>query len=149
MDTPINPEFGEGRWQDALRRMRDRIINGLELIAWDDTTPCNKSTHCSWGLCSQDVDQWPDADDHTWPDAFENHNRVAPRDARGGCPLDKNTGTPKENRSGCFYRCRVFQGKIIEDSQDEVIQLYNKVIDNRERTHGRLTTADDDEPWRT
>lgn len=48
---PINPDMGEGRWQDALRRMRASItVIPLELEDCNEIG--SKSTHCSWGMCS-------------------------------------------------------------------------------------------------
>jgi len=159
-DEPINPDFGEGRWQDALRRMRERIAAGLELDAWDCTAIGNKDTHCSWGMCSNDIEQWPDKDDHAWPVQFEERQRVAPRTPPGGCPLDTRTGTPEESRWGCFYHCRVFRYREIgytghRRSEDKnrgrkvALQLYDDVIAAREAEYGKKTTADDDEPLRT
>jgi len=149
MDTPINPPFGEGRWQDALRRMLGRIKEGLRFEAWDSDEVGAKDTHCSWGMCSNDIEQWPEADDHIFPDDFEERQRVVPRDAPGGCPLDRRTGTDEEDRWGCFYHCRVFQGHIDEKFVGDVVLLYNRIIEARENAHGRKTTSDDDEPWRT
>jgi hypothetical protein len=133
--------------------MRARIADGLDFVAWDDTTPGNKDTHCSWGMCSNDVEQWPDADDHTFPDDFEGYQRVAPRDAPGGCPLDRRTGTEDEQRWGCFYRCRVFTKPEIRAGREHVdrpvvVRMFDEVIEAREREHGHKTTEDDDEPWR-
>lgn len=153
-DTPINPDFGEGRWQDALRRMRARIAAGLEFVAWDSDAIGAKDTHCSWGMCSNDLEQWPDKDDHTFPDDFEERERVSPRSARGGCPLDKRTGTSREDGMwGCFYNCRVFNyGEIDGEKRPEdrkrTLELYDRAIAERESAHGRKTTADDREPWR-
>lgn len=148
-DTPINPDFGEGRWQDALRRMRERIASGMKLVAWDCGMIGSKDTHCSWGMCSNDVKQWPDSDDHVFPDDFEDRKRVSPRDAPGGCPFDRRTGTEYEDRHGCFYTCRAFQGeRITEYRQDKALLLYDECIAAREEAHGRQETAGDDEPWR-
>jgi hypothetical protein len=146
--SPINPPFGEGRWQDALRRMRSRI-GRTEFVAWDDTAIGSKDTHCSWGMCSNDTEQWPDKDDHIFPDDFEARGRITPRYAVGGCPLDTRTGTDLEDVGGCFYACRVFERRDIgKKDRDEVIRLYDQVIAAREEKHGRLSAEDDDEPWR-
>lgn len=144
---PINPPFGEGRWQDALRRARDRIEDGLELEFWDDETVGSKSTECSWGMCTTAEEQWPDADDQTWPESYRKHGRVAPRQfpLRAGCPLDRATGTKDESHLGCFYRCRVFQDGLRD--RTGALNLYDDAIDLREVEHGRRETADDQEPW--
>jgi hypothetical protein len=142
--TPINPPMGEGRFQDALRRMRARIASSLELRAVDSTTPGDKYTHCSWGMCSLDANQWPTANEHIWPDDFDDRGRVArrnlPADAR--CPLSN----PIKNH-GCFYGCAVFTHKLKD--REKAIALYSAYIAEREAKYGRKTTADDAEPWDT
>lgn len=145
---PINPAMGEGRWQDALRRMRATIARGSKLSAEDSTTIGDKYTTCSWGMCSDSDAQWPDPDDHIWPHLFERDDRVAPRAAPGGCPMDKRTGTDEESRWGCFYHCRVFGKEIKKDDRKRALELYDETIATREAAHGRLVTEDDNEPWR-
>lgn len=94
------------RWLEALKRMRARIASGLKLDAVNSDVTGDKYTHCSWGMCSHDKEQWPESGDHLWPDQFEERGRVAPRYSIEGqvCPL-----CAEAKHNGCFYECRVFQ----------------------------------------
>jgi len=145
--SSINPVMGEGRWQDALRRMRDFIAAGSQLECEDSDEVGNKYTHCSWGMCSEAISQWPEADDHVFPDEFIERARVAPRDSPGGCPLDTSVEKPDWEHYGCFFRCLAFGEKIQKQDRDRALELYDTVISKREAEHGRKTKEDDDEPW--
>ncbi len=140
---PINPFMGMGRYQDALRRLAMRISAGEELRYEDSNETGNKHTICSWGLCSNDPEQWPDADDHIWPDQFTEEGRIAPRYLRPEqtCPM-KGTG---RKGHGCFYSCKVFQGN--PPSRLEAMDLVDKHLEQVEALYGRKTAADDEEPW--
>ena len=144
-NEPINPDMGEGRIQDAYRRMMDRIADGLPLHSEDSTYPGDKYTHCSWGMCSPDREQWPEADDHVWPEDFKKSGRVAPR--RGAtCPLGRDSGT-EVDRVGCFYRCMVFKAKT-PLSREVALERYDQALIKREAANGQQRTEMDDEPWR-
>lgn len=148
----INPEPGKGRLQDALRRQRQRVVY-LSLIAEDSDATGNKYTRCTWGMCDESGDLWPDPDDHIWPDMFVNEGRIAPRN-HGACPMDTRQKEVMErgevlgNSGGCFYHCRIFQRKHKTPSRDEAIALYDEMIEHKERTEGKLTKEDDPgEDW--
>ncbi len=114
------------RYLAALYRQRDRLIAGLEFEAVDSDTMGDKFTHASWGLCSRDAGAWPDADDHLWPDQFEQYGRVAPKYRKGGqiCPMQR-----KEGPFGCFYSCRIFKtGEISRKTRQRAIELYEARI---------------------
>jgi hypothetical protein len=116
------------RYIEALQRQRRRILSGeVSLSGHDDETPGCKSTECSWGLCSGEKAAWPDAQDHIWPDQFEQSGRVAPLYRRPGqpCPLDQRESN---GPSGCFWGCMFFQGDSRKLTQEKVIQLYDKRI---------------------
>ncbi len=151
---PINPRMGEGRWQDALRRVRLIVLDESQpLRAVDSRALGDKFTHCSWGMCSGDRAAWPNKDDHTFPADFEERHRVAPRgapeDAR--CPMEN----APPNGKGCFYRCSIFQGKSNptpeslknRPSRERAVELFDVEIRDREARYGHRTAADDDEPW--
>ena len=100
------------RFVEALKRIRSHIAGGAQLTAYDDDSPGNKSSECSWGLCNTDPLIWPDAQDHTFPVDFDRHLRSSPLDAKLRCPLDRRPGPQIEDdgpASGCFYTCSVFQ----------------------------------------
>lgn len=151
---PINPGFGEGRWQDALRRMRDRIAGEIPLRLADSNTSGDKFTNCSWGMCSGDPEQWPDPDDHIWPVSFTREGRVAPRSQQDTqfCPMDRqdNKQAALFGPGGCFDRCRMFTPKGEPRPDRKVaLQLYDDVIAARESKNGVLSFEDDHEPWRS
>lgn len=140
--TLINPNMGEGRYQDALRRFRDKIEKGAPFDAEDSCAVGDKYTSCSWGLCScRNAADWPDANDHLFPEDFVQRGRISPRyrDRDRACPL----GAATESQ-GCFYQCRVFQHRQ-PPSREEVLKLYDELIQKREQEHGRRVTADDGE----
>ena len=113
------------RYVEALKRIRKLIAGGLILTGCDDTTPGDKSTQCSWGLCQNDKDHWPDPIDYLWPDEPD---RVAPKYLRDkmACPMDKRT-YEEISGNGCFYSCRFFQSEK-NPSMDEAVVLYDALI---------------------
>lgn len=168
--TPINPDMGEGRYQDTLRRFRARIAAGLRNDLDDCTDSGNKFTHAAWGLCScKDIEAYPDVNDHTFPDRIVddmNEGRdilLGPRSPPAGatCPFDRGLQKPDKNNpgsQGCFYRCRMFRpvpgtlppGERLPraPTREEALKLYDDLIAAREAKFGRKTTADDgEERW--
>jgi hypothetical protein len=109
------------RYVAALERFKKFIEGGGELKYYDDTTTGSKNSECTWGLCDQSPEMWPEKKDHTWPHSFETEGRSAPLlpPEGHGCPMDKRE---KKSRWGCFYHCRVFQGP--KPDRQEAIQLY-------------------------
>jgi hypothetical protein len=119
-------ELSQGRYLAALYRQRDRIIAGIPFEAVDSDVIGDKFTYASWGLCSEDRDAWPDAEDHLWPDQFEKTGRVAPkyRNANQPCPMQRKGGG-----DGCFYSCRIFKGgEITANKRRQAIDLYEQQI---------------------
>jgi hypothetical protein len=116
----------------SLKNQRERIAKGEKLWWDDDTTIGNKHTECSWGLCSESKDVYPDKEMHLWPDQFEEHGRVAPRYRKGDqkCPFDRRK--PEEvTMNGCFWTCRVFKWKRKKEpriTQEIALQLYDEEI---------------------
>lgn len=120
---------------DALIRIHDIIKNGLRKYGHDDCTIGCKSTECSWGLCMDDKEHWPDPNDYLWPD---NPNRVAPKylTEHQKCPLDMRTNEEHVNQypHGCFYSCMFFKGKQL--SKEQALELYAKQIEYTKRRIG-------------
>ena len=85
-------------YKEQLELHRDIIECGISLKLEDSETIGNKYTHANWGLCSRIAD--------------------GQRGERE-CPMDKD---PSVRNSGCFYRCRLFQGP--RPTRKEAIQLY-------------------------
>lgn len=166
---PINPDLGEGRYQDALRRFRKRIAEGLELDLDDCNITGGKHTHATWGLCDGGTPEaYPDLNDHTFPARVASDLKhgypplLSPRDPPEGatCPMDRGPkGGQPVGHSGCFYRCRLFQpvkgtlppGERIprRPTREEALRLYDQMIAAREEKYGRKTTKDDgEEGWK-
>jgi len=96
-----------------------RIEGGLPLQFWDDTTPGDKDTYCSWGMCNDDLNAWP------WQDTWDHPKYTKPTGDPGKkqvqhvsrgpahwCPFDRGAEENKgEADSGCFYRCAIFQSR--------------------------------------
>lgn len=110
----------------ALKRIRQQIADGLELNSVDSNDIGNKYTHCSWGLCSGNKEQWPDAEDHLWPHEFKTAGRVAPKYQKNHqhCPFDSNQSD--EFRSGCFWTCMIFQGGLRD--RNTALMRYDQII---------------------
>jgi hypothetical protein len=119
-------DMTQERYVAALKRQRARIADGLEFTAVDSDQTGNKFTHASWGLCSNDKEAWPDAQDHLWPDKFAERGRVAPkyRNPKQLCPMQKKGGP-----NGCFYSCRIFKHREInQNKREESIALYDAAL---------------------
>jgi hypothetical protein len=124
------------RYIAALYRQRDRIFSGIDFVADDSDEIGNKYTHASWGLCSNDKEAWPDAQDHIWPDQFEQRGRVAPkyRKQHQQCPIKASGG----NGSGCFYKCQIFKSRAVtRNTRQKAIDLYDAQIARAEKMLGR------------
>lgn len=117
----------DDRYLAALRRQRDRIAAGVPLVCVDDDTVGNKVTSCSWGLCSDDAEAWPEAEDHLWPERFCREGRVAPRYLQTHQPCPFDTRAP-EGGPGCFHACRVFQRKYRTPDREAALALYDVTI---------------------
>lgn len=115
------------RYIAVLNRQRDRIAKGIPLVLDDSDEIGNKHTSATWGLCSEEVEAWPDAEDHLWPDDFNKHKRVAPKYQRENqmCPFDARE---KPTGNGCFYTCRLFRGRYPTPNRDEALALYDQRI---------------------
>lgn len=126
-----NIDMPQDRYVAALVRQRKRIVGGLKLQGEDSTTPGDKYTECTWGLCSRERAAWPDAQDHLWPDEFMKRGRVAPKylQQHQKCPLDRRP-TNDTDMNGCFYTCRFFSAKKKDQrlTREFVITLYDARI---------------------
>lgn len=160
MGTAINPDMGEGRYQDTLRRARGLIAEGLTLDLDDCNIPGMKSTEASWGLCSDSREMYPDVNDHTFPEDVNTHGRLGAREPPKGatCAFDRGRFKPDSlnpGAGGCFYRCMLFRpvkGQLPKTersarvpTKEEALKLYDDLIAEREKLFGKKTTADDGE----
>ena len=126
----MSTRLSNDSYKKVLVRLRDRIANGLELNAKDSTDSGNKYTECTWGLCSDEKQTWPDAKEHLWPDLFLKDGRVAPRyrTTEQLCPMDTREpgGDEFAMLQGCFYTCKVFsRGKNPLPTREQTIKFYD------------------------
>ncbi len=125
------------RYLAALERQQRRIAEGLPLVLCDDNSPGSRSTTATWGLCSDEREAWPDAEDHMWPEDFLGAaQRVAPlyRERSGqACAFDDLKRDADPTMRGCFWRCMLFRPKPWRSplpTREEAVQLYQIRIDN-------------------
>lgn len=138
----VNGPLEEGRYQDALRRMKESVEHGAPLEMEDGPGMVVK---CSWGMCSTSKSQWPDKDDDTFPDQHETADHVSRRPMQGDqqCALDRGVN---QHNHGCYHRCRMFKpGPEGAPSREEVVELYSIRIRQRVEAYGQKVTADDGE----
>lgn len=91
----------------TLTRLRDAIAAGRELVAYSEPD-------CSWGLCHDSKETWPDAQDHIFPIDFEKSGRISHLHSKANaCPLDRRNDQSLSDdlHSGCFYTCMVLKQK--------------------------------------
>lgn len=118
-----------------LKIIRVAIQSGHRLDAEDSNEIGNKYTECSWGVCSEAKEYFPDPEMHIWPKSFVEQDRVAILEFPEGtwCPMRavKVAGlhhTEGGGASGCFYQCRVFQRNLDTPTQEEALALYDEEI---------------------
>lgn len=112
----------------TLKRLRDLIAAGRKLDYDDDTTIGAKHMYCTWGLCDDTKDVWPDPQFYTWPDQPD---RVAPmhRQNNHTCPF--RIAPPSAN--GCFWSCRIFKSRKQDlPTREQALALYNAKIKEAE-----------------
>lgn len=120
------------RYIVALKRIREQINNGNKFEAEDSTTIGNKYTHCSWGLCSCNHEQWPDKEDHMFKRTIKQPLAVKYLSKRQICPFDK---TNKQEPEGCFHRCMIFQDRIdkLPNFKEKALELYDIKIKEKDK----------------
>lgn len=123
MDANRDLYLSDESYLAALRRFKSLIEAGEPFWKFDNDDIGNKDTQAAWGLCRDGYDVWPDKGDHL----FDSRPSTKYR-GKQPCPFDKQLADPKlaaeadGNASGCFYRCRIFQGR--RPTRDEAVQLY-------------------------
>jgi len=124
------------RYLKLLRRIRATIAGGLEHRAVNSDAQGDNYNNCTWGLCSDEAQHWPDAEDHLWPDLFTKHGRMSPKYLlpHQFCPLDKRFTDPAPEGQGviqgCFWSCSVFRNRRATMlGRDEVLKRYDQAIE--------------------
>ena len=151
--TAENLYLSTEQYLSALKKLRDKIANGEELVDVDDDFPGNKDSWCSWGLCTNNPEVFPDPQSHLWPEEFIEQQRFAPkyRGPNQWCPLDsrirdgKPHGEAESPGSGCFYRCMVFSPKKYHGPKDRasVLKLYDNQIAEVDAKASALLAGED------
>lgn len=122
--------LSDQRYILALKRIKALILDGEELVTLNSDTIGNKYLHCSWGLCSINLETWPDPEDHLWPNEFVKFKRIAPKYRKPShmCPMDKRK---ESDGNGCFYTCSIFQSKSSKrPTREETVTRYNNMINS-------------------
>jgi hypothetical protein len=107
----------------AMERLK-KIVSEKKLDFFDDTTPGDKDTSCTWGLCQDSIELWPTKELHLWPREFP--QRLAPKYLKKHhvCPNDYDP----TNENGCFYHCKFFQRKADGWGRQEVLTKIDELI---------------------
>ncbi len=111
------------QYLEALVRLKN-IVNSTKLSYYDDTTPGDKDTSCTWGLCQESIKLWPTAELHLWPKDFPGRLAAKYRKKNHVCPNDYDS----TNENGCFYHCKFFQGKAAGWGRTEVKNRIDELI---------------------
>ncbi len=89
----------------TLAELKRRIEAGVPLDYYDDTTPGDKNTECTWGLCDDKIQALQDG-------VYRRHYHVCPQDGRFFTETgERNQVVPEELASGCFWKCLIFKGR--------------------------------------
>jgi len=116
----------------ALKRFKNKIESGVPLSYFDDNTIGNKDMGCTWGLCNDTVEDWPDIEDHTFPLSFaDNERSSALHHGHLTCPFDHPWPQDHKRKhsnvkgNGCFHRCLIFQRRE-QMTRERALQLYDE-----------------------
>lgn len=129
--------LNDKQYYDALIRFQEYIKSGGELWKYDSTTIGDKNTECSWGLCCQSVNMWPEDtrvfDGRTLPGPIvgQEDRRIVQVKYLGDnhhCPFDRRLGGNEPNTFGCFYHCRIFRPDR-PMTEERALELYQVAID--------------------
>lgn len=98
----------DAQYEEAMARLKGVVEGGGQsLQGFDDTTPGDKDTQCTWGLCGESASVYPAADMHSFPDLLPGRLSPKYRKQNHRCPFEDPKA--KDQASGCFHRCRFFQ----------------------------------------
>lgn len=139
MDT--NLYMNDAEYIQVLKNLRAYILSGAKLTYFDDTSPGNKSTECSWGLCGNNPKVYSEPHLHLWPEDFISRGQVAPKYFLNHhmCPFERQRNPDDHN--GCFYRCWVFgnRKKHKTFTREEVIARIDQLIAKQEHNQDLMS----------
>jgi hypothetical protein len=123
----------DAQYLNQLQRMRERIAHGEMLVIVNSEEIGEQFTHCSWGLCTGDIDFWQ-SDELLHPENppkntghFEAQAGdfsfdvemwfVTPKHRQHNhfCPFDRGADGSASSAWGCFDRCKIFHPRKDED----------------------------------
>ena len=107
------------RYVLALKRIKKLIEDGVPYSY-------NHEPECSWGLCNESKEAWPDAQDHIFPIDFEQRGRISVLD-HDRCPLDARQATSPDqddDLNGCYHSCRCKSKGFVPD-RGKVVLMYD------------------------
>ena len=117
--------LSDKQYLTMLEKLQTLIREGLKLELDGSDDIGNKHTHASWGQCTE----------KNWDkDALFREDKPflgSKQHAKGQfCPFDTKVPTEgnklRNNPSGCFYRCRLFQAKKGEmPNREKALELYH------------------------
>ena len=113
----------------VLKNLR-KIITTYPIEGDDCNITGMKNTTCTWGLCTESPEIYPDPLTHIWPfDFLAKEKRVEPLPPAIGfrCPLDRrSTG----DLNGCFYCCAFFNSKPSKAFRQEIVaEIDRQLVD--------------------
>lgn len=95
----------DDRFVLALQRLR-KYVEKAPFIPDDSDQTGYKHTHCSWGMCCDVKEVYPDKQDYVWPERnmelIDGHVYPLHLSEKQLCPHDMRK---KKSFNGCFFTC--------------------------------------------
>ena len=130
--------WGNIHWEDiempvseyriALERQLARLKQGITITGYDDTTPGDKDTQCTGGMCWEGEELWGGRLAMRFmPAEGPRNGQQRARYRPLACPLDRRDNA---FRWGCFYHCRFFnpESGAKRITTPEAIPLYEAAL---------------------
>lgn len=118
------------QYVEALERLKS-IVKTEKLYYYDDTTPGDKNTECSWGLCWESLKLWPTKDLHLFPKDFPKRSSPKYTKQYHTCPNDYDPN----NENGCFYHCKFFQKRATGWGKQEILDRIEELLTDFKKNH--------------
>jgi hypothetical protein len=127
-DRPLPDVYlSDESYRAALIRQRERISDGLPFSAVDSTAIGSKFTEAGWSLCSNELEAWPDSNDHLFPASMPQRRSPKYRTIKQIGPMD---GRLEPTGFGCFHGCKIFKTKQIgPGDREKAVGLYDSALE--------------------
>ncbi|MFA5365777.1 MAG: hypothetical protein WC325_11410 [Candidatus Bathyarchaeia archaeon] len=120
----------------ALKNLR-KHVEAVKFSAEDCTDVGNKHTHCSWGLCCDDLNVFT-KEMMLFPKEYPKRHTPKYLQRSQKCPFDK--AAHPDGGIGCFYRCRFHdkfnKRKPTEPNREEALKTIDELIKKVEESNG-------------